>query len=131
MELKIKEIVPSLMSVYAIRLKCRIILGVIWVRPPPGGPNAVNKMIFYIFINCWSFLLYQPLWSRNCLRSYMGGCAPNYYFLGMFKSSTNIIYFLPTGAPNTPLLIFYNFKSIVSCVWFADVCALKVIGMYW
>jgi len=112
-------------------LKWRTILGVMCVLPPPGGPNAVSIKILSIFINCWSFLLYHPLWSKNCLKSSIGGCALYSYFLGILSSSTKTIYFLPTGAPYTPLLILSNFKSIASWVWFAVVCALKVIGMYW
>lgn len=47
--------------VYAITLKCLINLGVINVRPPPGGPIADNTINLYNFINCKSFLLYHPL----------------------------------------------------------------------
>lgn len=58
--LKIWEIVGLSTYVYAMTLKCLIILEVIWVLPPPGGPKAVKRIMLYILINCWSFLLYHP-----------------------------------------------------------------------
>lgn len=125
------EIVLGSSSLLFIMLKCLTKRGVIAVLPPPGGPRAVKIKIFSILMNCWSLRLYQPLWSRNWRSSYIGGCAPNYYFFGMFRSSTKTIYFLPTGAPNTPLFILSNLESMESWVWLAEVWALKVIGMYW
>lgn len=86
-------------SVYAITLKCLTNLAVIKVLPPPGGPIAAKQINLYNFIHCKSFLLYHPLWSKYCLISSIGGCAPNYYFLGIFKSSTKMIHFLPIGGP--------------------------------
>ena len=131
MMVKIWEMVFPSSSFVFIMLKCLMNLGVTLVLPPPGGPKAVRIKMFSIFMNCWSFLLYQPLWSINCLRSSIGGWAPYYYFLGIFRSSTKMMYFFPTGAPKTPLFIFSNLRSMESWVLLAEVWALKVIGMYW
>ena len=50
-----------------------------------------------------AFLSYHPPWSIHCLSSSMGGCAPYTSSAGMFRSSTKITYFLPSGGPKTPL----------------------------
>ena len=50
-----------------------------------------------------AFLSYHPPWSVHCLSSSMGGWAPYTSSAGMFRSSTKITYFLPSGGPKTPL----------------------------
>ena len=82
-------------------------------------------------MNCRSFLLYHPLWSKYCLSNSIGGWAPYYSFLGIFKSSTKIIDLFPIGGPYTPFLSLSIFPSIVSCVWLQPVWALNTIDIYW
>lgn len=56
---------------------------------------------------------YQFLWSINCRRSSMGGCAPNCSNAGMFMSSTKRIHFFPIGGPNTPFLLLSNLDMMI------------------
>lgn len=58
---------------------------------------------------------YQPPWSRYCLNSSNGGCAPLRSGMGMFKSSTKNIIFLPTGGPSCPFLRRSKRFSIDCC----------------
>ena len=58
---------------------------------------------------------HQPWWSMNCLRSSIGGCAPYSSTSGMFRSSTKMTWFFPTGGPNTPLRRLSSFPSMMSC----------------
>ena len=59
----------------------------------------------------------------------MGGCAPYSSFMGMFTSSTKMTYFLPAAGPKMPLRRFSHLLSSWSWIWFADVCAEKVMQM--
>jgi len=110
-----------------VRDTCLRILGVMKDRPPPGGPIAVNKIVLIIFLKGFSLSLcsYHPPWSKNWRISSIGGCAPYFYFVGIFRSSTNKIHF-PCGlGPYYPLRILSNLPSIISWVIMEEVWAEK------
>ena len=44
----------------------------------------------------------------------MGGCAPYSSLAGMFRSSTLMMHFLPTGGPSTPFRRLSSFESMMS-----------------
>mmetsp|Transcript_7665 Transcript_7665/g.20317 ORF Transcript_7665/g.20317 Transcript_7665/m.20317 type:complete len:230 (-) Transcript_7665:613-1302(-) len=97
-------------------------------RPPPGGPSEAMKTMSMIFLNARSFdRSNQPPCENHCRKISMGGWAPYVSRFGMFKSSTWMAWNLPAGGPKIPRLRFSNLPSKVSCVIFADVCALNVI----
>lgn len=87
-------------SVKETKLQCLNILGVMNVLPPPGSPIAETNKTFCIFLNGFSlsFKSYQPPWSKNCLKSSIGGYAPQTSLEGIFKSSTNNMH-LPNLGP--------------------------------
>jgi len=76
------------------------------------------------------FRSYQPPVSIHCLRSSIGGCAPNTSLAGMLRSSTKMRHLLPSGGPKVPFLRLSSFPSMTSWVWFAWVCALKAKEMF-
>lgn len=59
-------------------------------RPPIGGNIAAIKLIPHRCLNYLVSRSYHPPLSIHCLKSYIGGCAPYFYFCGIFKSSINI-----------------------------------------
>mmetsp|Transcript_18361 Transcript_18361/g.62467 ORF Transcript_18361/g.62467 Transcript_18361/m.62467 type:complete len:229 (+) Transcript_18361:2307-2993(+) len=118
-------------GVMETRLKCLRYRGVTSFRPPPGGPMAATNCTSTKVRKLWSERSYHPLWSMNCLRSSMGGCAPYVSFSGMFRSSMKSTQRLPSGGPNTPLRRLSSLPSIMSCVWFALVCAEKLTAIDW
>eukprot|EP00982_Pelagococcus_subviridis_P013775 31278-Pelagococcus_subviridis.AAC.10 len=73
------------------------------------------------------FRSYHPSWSIHWRRSSIGGCAKYFSRSGMFRSSMRTAYFRPDGGPKTPLRLLSILLSKKSCVWFADVRALKLI----
>ena len=57
---KIRTSVSSSNSVKVSMLKCRIIRGVMWFLPPPGGPIAPTKSVSVMVLNSFSLRSYQP-----------------------------------------------------------------------
>jgi hypothetical protein len=57
---------------------------------------------------------YHCPWSKYCLSSSIGGCAPYISFAGMFISSTNIIHLVFFGGPYKPFLRLCNFEMTSS-----------------
>mmetsp|Transcript_6701 Transcript_6701/g.27155 ORF Transcript_6701/g.27155 Transcript_6701/m.27155 type:complete len:211 (-) Transcript_6701:6365-6997(-) len=117
------------MSVKERKLKClsaRLDTG---LRPPPGGPMHPTRITSTTVLNAHGGTRsYHPLWSIHWRRSSMGGCAKYFSRMGMLRSSMSTAYFFPEGGPNTPFLRFSILPSRKSCVWFADVRALKVMN---
>ena len=79
-------------SLMVIMLKCLRKRGVTGFLPPPGGPMAAIIWMSINFMGVVSLRSYQFQWSSHCLRSSIGGWAPNCSNMGIFKSSTNTIY---------------------------------------
>mmetsp|Transcript_6911 Transcript_6911/g.16611 ORF Transcript_6911/g.16611 Transcript_6911/m.16611 type:complete len:242 (-) Transcript_6911:590-1315(-) len=109
-------------------LKWRRKRGVTSWRPPPGGPiEPTNTMSMMARKPRSPVRSYQPPWSNHWRRISIGGCAPYSSRLGMLRSSTCTMNFLPAGGPNVPRLRLSSLASIMSWVMLADVCAEKLM----
>mmetsp|Transcript_47099 Transcript_47099/g.145246 ORF Transcript_47099/g.145246 Transcript_47099/m.145246 type:complete len:246 (-) Transcript_47099:111-848(-) len=117
----------------AIVLKWRVRRGVVWLRPPSGGPMAARNSSPSVRRNdTSSFLwLYHPEWSSHWRISSMGGCAPYFSRCGKLASSMKQMKCLPAGAPYTCERRLSSFEKTDAWSWFADVCAEKVMMMPW
>ena len=125
MVLKILLRVSSSKEVKEVSERWRRMRGLTKDLPPPGGPIAVMRMVFMIFLKGFSLSLcsYHPPWSKYCLSNSIGGCAPYFYLVGMLRSSTNRMQCSWGFGPYYPLRILSSFPSMISCVCMEEVCA--------
>mmetsp|Transcript_64489 Transcript_64489/g.148345 ORF Transcript_64489/g.148345 Transcript_64489/m.148345 type:complete len:214 (-) Transcript_64489:3-644(-) len=129
--LKIRHILSSSRRENPVRTKCPSIRGVINARPPPGTPMAANSVRSMTPRNGWvtSLRSYHPpeggyaFLSISCRKISIGGWAPYFSILGMFRSSTITMECLPGGGPYTPFFRRSSLPSTMSCVWSHRVCA--------
>lgn len=80
------------------------------------GHNITNAYYLYIFITAGHSnpYAYHWPWSKYCLSSSIGGCAPYISLAGMFISSTNITHLMFFGGPYKPFLRLCNFEMTSS-----------------
>lgn len=97
-----------------IILKCRVNLGVMGLRPPPGGAEQQSNVVFSTNFQNLSLRSQRNPLSTNRRSNSIGGQAPYFSRAGIFTSSMKIHVDRPGLAPSNAFLIFSSFPSIVS-----------------